>query len=176
MTLIVSTQSVILQQVLATQPAIYDFTDQVNNEAFEGSDSSQPPATLGVGSGLSSENLDKIAMSDDQRAIFPDVPSTFFHSDYHRFKFKIFQGPGAISQLYVEHEGYGIGPAGEPETAIRGLNLFIWNYDTGSWEFLDDHDIGDADAITSATIIQNIENYIDNDGFLNVLVSYSQIN
>jgi hypothetical protein len=165
MTLIFSTQSVILQRALATEPTIYDFKDKVNNEAFEGSDSSQPPATLGVGSGLSSENLDKIASSDNQRAVF----SIGDWSDYHRFKFKIFQASGSISQLYVEHEGYGIGPAGEPETAIRGLNLFIWNYDTGSWEFLDDHDIGDADAITSATIIQNIENYIDNDGFLNLL-------
>ncbi|WP_455368751.1 hypothetical protein [[Eubacterium] cellulosolvens] len=162
--LMFSTQSVILQQALATQPAIYDFKDIINNEAFEGSDSSQPPATLEVGSGLSSENLDKIASSDNQRALFYGDDS-----DYHRFKFKIFQPSFSISQLYVEHEGYGIGPESQPETAIRGLKLFIWNYDTASWEFLDDHDIGDADTITSATITQNIENYIDNDGFLNLL-------
>lgn len=141
----------------------------MNNEAFEGSDASQPPGSLGIGTSLSPEELDKIAMSDDQRAIFPEVGLTYFNSDYHRFKFKIFQRPGSISQLYVEHEGYGIGPASQPETAIRGLNLFIWNYDTGSWEPLDDHDLGDADGITKATITQNIENYIDNDGFLNLL-------
>ena len=138
-TLIFSTQSVILQQALATQPTIYDFTDKVNNKAFQGTDSSQPPGSLEIGSELTPAELDNIAFSDDLRDSFSGTDS-----DFHRFKFKIFQGPSAISQLYVVHEGFALGPSGEPDTAIRGLNLFIWNYDTSSWEFLDDHDIGDA--------------------------------
>jgi hypothetical protein len=133
----------------------------VNNKAYQGTDSNQPPGALSIGVELNSGQLDGIAYSDAVRASFGALDSEF-----HRFRFKIFQPVGTISRIDIMHEGFGMGDVDK----TPGLDLFIWNFMTSSWEFLDEHDIGDTDAITTATITQDFDKYIDANGFLHLLV------
>lgn len=135
----------------------YDFTDAVNNKAYEGDDPRLPPLNLEIGTEISQASYLNISRLDGNVAAF----SSMF-SEYHKFRFKIFESPAAISQIYVEHEGYG-------ESRDPGLRLFIWNNGSSYWEFLDEHSYVSQNGIANATISKDISKYIDANGYLYVL-------
>ena len=69
--------------VSAPTVRVYDFKDNVNNKAYNGSDPSQPPLGLTVGIELTSQDYKDIAYSDDVRAIaYTTTAGTY---DFHRF-------------------------------------------------------------------------------------------
>jgi len=147
---------------------LYDFTNSIDNTAYFGTISEQPPQTLAIGDPFPYSNYDgsgtytNISSSDDERAWFG--PSEGY-SDYHRFQFKILDPVDTISKIYVEHEGY----ANITDMNIPGLKLYIWNYDTSSWEYLDEHDEGAADGIANATIFNGFASYINASGYIHLL-------
>lgn len=142
----------------------YDFTNRIQNKAYYGSDANQPPGTLDIGTELpwqqSQDEYQQIAFSDDIRAWYAGD-----YSDYHRFKFKINETAESISHMYIEHEGYGSGAIDR----VPGLRLFIWNYDTDSWQFLSEHNANETDAIASGAINAEFSKYLDSSGYLNLL-------
>jgi len=149
----------------------YDFQGISNpsstHVAYEGTDSNQPPTSLEsiYSTELSSGKYINISSSDDNRAWYG-----FQYSDYHRFKFRIYEPVNTITQIYVEHEGYGVDIDDTDGIGPPGLTLYVWNYMTAKWEALDSHNEGGpTDGILQKTITQNIENYVDANGYLNLL-------
>jgi len=135
----------------------YDFTDTVNNKAYEGEDPRLPPLTRGTGTELGPASYSNISRLDGNVAAYSSMLS-----EYHRFRFKIFEPPVAIFRIYVEHDGYG-------ESRDPGLRLFIWNNASSYWDFLDEHAYVSQDGIANATISNEIPSYIDANGYLYVL-------
>ncbi len=134
--------------------------------AYQGTNDTQPPLSLEIGGEMDLSRYNQIASSDDERAAYG-----YDYSDYHRFKFKIFEPVQKITQIYIKHEGFGVDDAPSPSADLPGLTLYIWNYASSVWEPLDSHDQGGpTDGTLEKTITANIGNYIDASGYLNLLV------
>ncbi len=149
--------------------SLYDFTNSIDNTAYVGTISEQPPVTLEIGDPFpySNENgsgtYTNISSSDNVRAWFGPYEG---YSDYHRFQFKILDPVDTILKIYVEHEGFGSHwNLSEPQ----GLTLFIWDYEAASWVYLDHHN-SHYDDIVKATIVSDVAHVIDSEGYLNLLV------
>jgi len=134
----------------------YDFTDIVNNKAFEGESPRLPPLALEIGTELAKGSYLNISRLDGNVAVYSALVS-----EYQRFSFKIVERPASISEIYVEHDGYGEGQ--EP-----GVRLFIWN-NASYWDFVSEHSHMSENGIANGTINTNIENYIDANGYLHLL-------
>ena len=156
--LVLGSFSFVFVGVGASTIRTYDFKDSLNNKAYEGTDPSMPPRSLEIGTEMSPASYLNISRLDGNVAEFssPDF------SEYQRFRFKIFEPPTAISQIYVEHEGYG-------ESRDPGLRLFIWNYNASYWELLAQHSYVARDGIANATISKSLSKYIDAEGYLNLV-------
>jgi len=169
--IILTATFVVTSSSLATDApsSLYDFTNSIDNTAYVGTISDQPPLALEIGDPFPYSSFEgsgtytNISSSDDVRAWFG--PSLGW-SDYHRFQFKIFDPVDTISKIYVEHEGSGnLSLFGGPD----GLWLFVWNCETASWVYLDDHN-SNVDDIVNATIFSDVSHVIDGEGYLNLLV------
>jgi hypothetical protein len=146
----------------------YDFKDNTNR-AYKGTDPTTPPLELEIGSEFSPEEYVDIANLDGKVAEY----SSHAFSDYHRFRFKILEPITEISQIYVEHQGYGTIPwrqsCDEYGGCEPGLTLFVWDYSTSSWKFLDSHREGEYNGVAKATINEIVAHYVNADGYLNLL-------
>jgi hypothetical protein len=144
----------------------YDFMDLTFHRAFEGNSSYQPPENLGIGLEISPEEYFNISKLDGRLAMYEYPPVYEGTSDYHRFKFKI--DVLNINKIVITHFGLG-NSAGEPEIN-PGLKLYIWNGD--KWEEWDEHDegMGDVNGIAVAELTGDLSKYIDQDGYIHVLV------
>ena len=160
--LVVSSYSFVFVGQSAPGVRTYDFNDATNNKAYEGAEMARPPWKLEIGTEISSANYFNISKLDGRIAQFSSGMLANGPSEYHRFRFKIFESPATLSQIYVEHDGYG-------DSKQPGLQLFIWNYNTSSWQYLADHNYVSAVGVANATISKNLSNYIDSEGYLNLL-------
>jgi len=152
----------VLAPIGAASAKPYDFTDvPLLHSAYEGYDDQLPADTTpDYDEELSSGEYTAISASDDNRAEYSaGYPAKY---DFHRFEFKIDEDPSLISQLYIMHEGYGVNQ-GWP-----GLELFIWNYTSSSWESVGLH-YADHDATIEKTYTSGFSDYIDIDGYLQLL-------
>jgi hypothetical protein len=136
----------------------YDFKDTINNKGYEGADIAKPPHDLEIGTEINQAGYLNISRLDTKVAQF----SHDVLPEYQRFRFKILEPLVTLSQVYVEHDGYGDGRQ-------SGLQLFIWNYNTSAWQYLADHNYASADGVANATISIDLSNYIDSEGYLNLL-------
>ena len=138
------------------QSRTYDFRDITSNKAYEGANVTQPPDSLEIGTEFSSGDYANITYPDNRLTV-TSIPDLL---EYQRFRFKIFEPIGAISQIGVEHIGY----------ADAGLQLFVWNYGTSSWQFLDENLNLSSPGLSKGSLVEGISKYIDSNGYLNALV------
>ena len=84
----------------------------------------------------------------------------------HRFEFTISENTNSITQIYAFWNGKGekMGLIG-----TKGATLYIWNYDSGSYEQLDTNS-DETEVDLAGTITSNIGNYIDANGYLIILI------
>lgn len=159
---LLSILSVSFVGVSASTTHIYDFKDSVNNKAYAGSDPSQPPPILEIGTLYVPDPgvYDNISFLDGNILSYEGLDS-----DYQRFSFRIFNNIDQITKIYLEHDGFGSNPDG----SVPGLSLFIWNYDTSTWQFLAGHDANDTVTSANATISSDFSSYINASGYLNLL-------
>jgi hypothetical protein len=136
----------------------YDFKDSTNNKAYEGGDPSMPPLNLEIGAEMGPASYLNISRLDGDVAQF----SSPGFSEYQRFRFKMLEPLATVSQIYVEHDGYG-------KSRDPGLRLFIWNHNASYWELLAQHSYVSKDGIANATISKDLSKYIDPDGYLDLL-------
>ncbi len=134
----------------------YDFTDSVNNKAYEGDSWLLPPLALEIGTELTRESYLNISRLDGNLAAYG---ATF--SEYQRFDFKILERPASIFQIYVEHDGRG-------EGQVPGVRLFVWN-NASYWDFVSEHSHMSENGVANGTISTNIANHIDANGYLHLL-------
>jgi hypothetical protein len=164
--LIVSSIASVFVGPRAAAVRTYDFKDNENNKAYEGADTAKPPRDLEIGTEIGPASYLSISRLDGKVAQFSFGMSGqgpgLLPSEYHRFRFKIFEPPTALSQIYVEHDGYG-------DSRQPGLQLFIWNYNTSSWQYLASHGCRYCIGVANATISKDLSNYIDTEGYLNLL-------
>lgn len=153
---------VILAMVLAI-PAVasaktYDFTDTpLLHKAYKGSDlSDKPPASLVVGTEFTSPGeYQAIESSNDVWASY-NVSGEY---EWHRFEFKIDEPISNITQIYMLHEGRG----------TSGHTLYIWNYNTDSWEEVaSTPESGPPDKTLTGILTGDFSNYIEG-GLLHLL-------
>jgi hypothetical protein len=142
----------------------YDFTNMpLLHKAYEGYDYDLPANTPPYYEAeLSTTEYSAINASDDIRAEYYKEGLPAEEYDFHRFEFTIDEDPSVISQLYVIHEGYGVNQ-GWP-----GLELFVWNYTSSSWESVGLH-YADHDATIEKTYTSGFSDYIGVDGHLQLL-------
>ncbi len=143
----------------------YDFTDTVNNKAYEGYDTSKPPSSPPQYDTLfSGAKYDSVKASDDARASYFRSGSPIGQYEFHSFEFKVDEFISNISQLYVMHEGYGY------NNGQYGLHLYIWNYGSSEWESVDYH-LVDGDVVIDTTYRSGFSDYIGVDGYLRLLAT-----
>ena len=141
---------------------MYDFTSGagIDKWAYESRSSGGQPPLPGTSPSINNEVLfatyTEIEASDDVR-----YTTTASGNKYRsqRFVFNVSEDPLAIVSLYVEWEGYS-----EAASSI----LYIWNYNTGSWEEVGSHSVTTADAVVSSTYATGVGNYIDASGQLHL--------
>jgi len=158
----VSILSVSFVGVSAGTTRTYDFKDTTFNKAYAGSDPSQPPPNLEIGTEFASGDYNAIAFLEGNLC---SLPPNGNDSDYQRFSFEIPDSIDLITKIYLEHDGYGYGVVDN----TPGVRLFIWNYDTSTWQFLAGHDVNDTVTSANATISSDFSSYINASGYLNLL-------
>jgi hypothetical protein len=140
----------------------YDFTNMpLLHEAFKGYDDQSPADSSPDHQELIPGEYTAISAPDNNRAAYT-CPEEFKY-EFHRFIFQIQEEPSVISQIYVRHEGYG-----KPEYNNYGLDLYIWNYNDTQWELVGSH-FCETDCVTEATYTSGFTNYIDTNGYLQLL-------
>lgn len=162
--LVISTLSLVPLKATSGVTRTYDFTNRVDNTAYGGSYDAQPPPHLTIGSELSIQDYDNISYLDGNIASYSGVDS-----DYQRFQFKIAASPDSITQIYVEHDGYGNNIDKQFANDTDGLYLFIWDCQSSSWQLLAQHDNGTDVTMANATILGDFSKYINASGYLNLL-------
>jgi len=130
--------------------------------AFTQIDTETPPDTL-IASEDSSEydatQLNTISVDDSNNVLASSA--TKYSS--HRLKVKIGAIPDSMTLLA---KGYGTGGG-----ADEGWKMYIWNFTTSTWGVeLDSHTTDGKDTL-SAVISEDVGDYVDEDGYVQVLLS-----
>ncbi|MBI5361008.1 MAG: hypothetical protein HZA48_10550 [Planctomycetes bacterium] len=80
--------------------------------------------------------------------------------DSQLFRFKVTQAIGDITKIDGTWQGYGEAQASYPSY------LYIWNFNSSSWELLQSADIGAPDGTLTGNKTSNLSYYIDGSGYL----------
>ncbi|MFH2020289.1 MAG: CARDB domain-containing protein [archaeon] len=145
-----------------------DYTDAINNNAYEGSSGSDPnpPASLLGGSEADATDYSHIEASDDDPR-WQSIMTTKNDHIYQSFYFYSTISESDIVDISVTWEGYL-----KTDAAAENFRIYAWNYLTSAYT-----DIGGG-TITGTTYDQTktqsipgtIADYVDSDGEINVVV------
>ena len=143
---------------------LYDFKgvtqgEAGSHEAYHHSATSEPSPPFG--SELADDEYDQIELSDDSRF----SKSTTVNLEYAMmlFRFKCDFAEADVKKIIIRFEGYGTAPAG------NGVTMKIWNHINNAWEN-EVSGTGSGDETLTITLTSNIPEYIDEDGYIWILV------
>jgi hypothetical protein len=141
----------------------YDFRTGAGKDkwAYRYQHNARPPATNDVPNiEFTSVLYNKIKVDDGTTQV--DASSSNGYYAIHRFKFDLAEPEGSITRLDILWNGLGYHIWG-----TRGAALYIWNFETGTYEHLD------RDTATfltlEGTISDNIGDYMDDDGSIIII-------
>lgn len=130
---------------------------------WKGEHSVRPPLELDMQyqTELTEGELDTISVDDDnalsyQTNVYPYYPG-------HHIRFQISEAEGDVTQLALTFKGYGV------KSATYEYYLYIWNFGTPAWEYLDNHTTASKDTVTGS-ISSDMPDYIDDNGYVHALV------
>ncbi len=153
---------------LAGFASAYDFTNLLPHAAYEGYDDNTPAdSPPDFEQLLNGGDYSPISMSDDNRAWYSTPISNVY--EFHRFEFNILENVLTIAQILVSHEGYASLLLGGP-----GHRLYVWNYTTAGWEFLNSTNVIDTDQVVTATINSNFADYVQGGIFQLLVITESE--
>ncbi len=141
----------------------YDFKTGagIDKGAYRYQHSAKPPATNDVPN-IEFKRWHYRLISSDDWIMKIDFTRANGYYAIHRFKFDIAEPETSITKLDILWDGIGYIGRG-----TRGATLYIWNFETGTYEQLD------RDTATyltlEGTISGNIRDYIDDDGSLIII-------
>ena len=130
-----------------------------SHEAYHHSASSEPNPPFG--SELTDSEYDQIEKSDDVRF----SKSTTVNGEYAvmLFRYKCDFPEADVKKIVIQFEGYGTAPAG------NGATMKVWDHVSSAWSNEVSGTSG-ADEVLTITLTANLGNYIDDDGYIWVLV------
>ena len=136
----------------------YDFIDTTNNKAYNNSVDDEPPTSLSpIGeTELSSGAYTNISSSDDN--YFALTSTTH---PYHRFNITINETVSEIAQITISWEGHS--------DSSSTVNLYVYNFTSGSWGSSLASDSGTSDYTLSKTFTSGFSDII-NSGKISVLI------
>ncbi|RLG56736.1 MAG: hypothetical protein DRN88_03825 [Candidatus Hydrothermarchaeota archaeon] len=129
-----------------------------SHEAYHHSAASEPNPPFG--SELNDSEYNQIGTSDNTRF----SRSTNVNGEYAMilFRYKPQFAEADVKKIIAKFEGYGTAPSG------NGVTMKIWNHVSSVWEH-EQTGTGDSDETLKITITSNIDDYIDNDGYIWIL-------
>src|SRR6056297_1580859 len=130
---------------------------------FEQIDTETPPDTLIASESsveISSTELNTVSTDDSNHHLSSSV--TNYAS--HRVKIKLTETNP--DEIVLSAKGYGAGGG-----ADEGWKMFIWNFTTETWGTELDSHTNDVSTELTATINTDVSDYIDDDGYVQVLLS-----
>ncbi len=140
----------------------YDFATGAgtNKWAYETGVTAKPPAANDVPANTTVTYSAISTNNGTMDAALPNLNATYAAQ---RFRFTITQPPAEVRQIYAFWNGIGNG------RTVEGAELYIWNFNTGSYVSL-----GSTNLVTevdlTGTITQNCSYYIDAGGNLYLIV------
>jgi len=152
--------------VPSLQTNTYDYTDAVNNNAYDGEslDDPPPPTSQVTGTEATTSDYTKLSTSDNNR--WQSTTTTNNAHVYHSFYFLVPEEISDIDSITVTWEGY-ITKAGSKKEDIR---IYAYNYNTASYTDLSGKVNG---AVSDLTLAYELPDYLSdyiNNGEINILV------
>ncbi len=110
---------------------------------------------------LSSEQYQQLWYSDDNRC----QVSYSENGDYAvmLFRFKIESREKTVKKILLSFEGYGTAPSGD------GVAVKVWNHEACAWQNAQIGGAGGTDETITVTLVSDLPNYIDGDGYVCLL-------
>jgi len=138
--------------------------NSTNCTGWYGYDANRPPNTLAMDdeTQLSGAQLNTIS-ADDDNSVDTDPGGAKIAG--HHIRYKITEAEGTVTDITLTSKGYGY----HVTAATYAFYLYIWNFDSTTWELLDSHTTGSKDTATGS-ITSNWPNYIDGDGYVHALI------
>jgi len=76
------------------------------------------------------------------------------------FRFKVDSREKAVKRIALAFEGYGGAPSGD------GVSFKVWNHEAGAWQNAQEGGGGGADETINVTLVSDLPNYMDENGFV----------
>lgn len=138
----------------------YDFWNvgppMQTHKAYSG-DSEAAPDAAGWAE-LSAEDYVKLWYSDDDRCEVAKGESGEYAAVL--FRFKVENREKTALRLVLSFEGYGTAPGGD------GVTVKAWNHVATAWEQAQSGGAGGVDEAVVVTMVQNLPDYVDGDGYV----------
>ena len=133
--------------------------DSGSHEAYHHSADSEP--TPPFGTELADDEYDQIARSDDIR--YSKSTTTNLEYAIMLFRYKCAFAESEVKKIVVKFEGYGTAPAG------NGVTMKIWDHVSSAWSN-EVSGTAETDETLMITLTTDLGNYVDDDGYIWVLV------
>jgi hypothetical protein len=139
---------------------VYDFFNAgpvtQAQKAYSGNSEAAPDAEYWTE--LSGEQYQQLWYSDDDRC----QVSYGEGGEYAvmLFRFKVDSREKAVKKIALAFEGYGGAPSGD------GVSVKVWNHEAGAWQNAQEGGGGGADETINVTLVSDLPNYIDENGFV----------
>ena len=122
---------------------------------------SDPTPTDSGWTELTSSEYEKIWYSDDD-LFSRSVLENEKHA-YMLFCFKIDADEDVLKQMVLKFEGYGLAPAG------NGVTVMVWHFESSTWQNAA-YGTDESDEVVMVILTSNLPNYVNDDGFVYLLV------
>jgi len=76
------------------------------------------------------------------------------------FRFKVESREKTVKKIILAFEGYGTAPSGDDVT------VKVWNHSAGAWQNAQTGGAGGNDETIAVTLVQDLPNYVDDDGYV----------
>jgi hypothetical protein len=150
---------VIRQNRSVPNEALYDFVGLGSGgqacKAFSGDSEALPSAGW---SELSDTQYQKLWYSDDDRCQVSCGESGGYAVVL--FGFKLESREKAVKKMVLGFEGYGTAPGGS------GVTVKVWNHTAGAWQNAQSSDDGEGDEALTLTLLADLPDYIDAEGYV----------
>ena len=131
------------------------------HRAYKQKNSSEPEPSNAGWSEFTEAEYNQIARSDDTRYSLATANSGEYAMLMLKFKSMFLEAD--VKKICSRFEGYGV------RASDYGITIKIWNHGSAAWENAQTG-TGSGDEWIDLSILTNLPNYIDNDGYIWVLV------
>lgn len=140
----------------------YDFNDHINNKAYNNSVAEEPPTSLSPTGETEFDSYTNISSSDGN--YFTTISA---NHPYHKFNITINESVSEIDQITVTWEGHS--------DSGGTVNLYVYNFTSGSWGSSLASDSGTSDFTLSKTFTSGFNDIINSDR-ISILVQEPALN